>query len=155
PLQSVRMGGDRLYAVIGAEKKAVVAVDERTGVRAWTAPVAEHPSGDNTVVVEAVGRLVVGAVTDDALNVERTGLVALEDGVVRWRRSLLNPTVAAVAGGRLFAASLDSVLHQLDPATGETVWSTRTPGPVNSLQVTPGMVLTTIGAQVTAHPVLR
>ncbi|MFI7600240.1 serine/threonine-protein kinase [Actinoplanes sp. NPDC049681] len=159
--------GDRAYAVILDHRGWIlVAVDARTGRRAWSVPLVEHPGGpvqglteqDSGVTVEVdglafAGGLVVAAVTSEELTLRHAGLVAMDagTGAVRWRRPLLNPTVAA-AGDRLFAGAHDSVLHELDPATGRTVWSATTPGPASRLHVGRTMLIAGIGSGATAYP---
>lgn len=160
--------GDRVYAVILDHRGwTLVAVDARTGRRSWAVPVVQHPGGpvqglteqDSGVTVEvaglaAVGGLVVAAVTSEELTLRHAGLVAMDaaTGAVRWRRPLLNPAVAGAGGDRLFAGAHDSVLHEVDPATGRTLWSTTTAGPASRLDVSPTMLIAGIGSGATAYP---
>ncbi|MEU7905928.1 protein kinase domain-containing protein [Actinoplanes sp. NPDC049118] len=162
--------GDRAYVVILDKRRwTLVAVDTRTGESAWTVPLVTHPGAplrgiteqDSQVTVEvqglaAVGDIVVVSITEEQLTLQHAGLIALDvrTGAVRWRRPLLNPSVAAVSGERLFVGSHDSVLHELDPASGGTLWSTSTPGPASRLDVTPTMLTAIIGNGVTAYPLL-
>jgi outer membrane protein assembly factor BamB len=162
--------GDRAYAVIlDQRRRTLICVDTRTGKSAWTVPLVTYPGAplrgiteqDSSVTVEVQGLAVVGdivvvSVTDEELTLQHAGLIALDvrTGAVRWRRPLLNPSVAAVSGERLFVGSHDSVLHELDPASGATLWSTSTPGPAGRLDVSPTMLTTVIGNGVTAYPLL-
>ncbi|GGQ48673.1 protein kinase domain-containing protein [Couchioplanes azureus] len=133
--------------------------DAASGERRWEAPLAGIREKDSSWIdvsqVVTLGALTVTGLTDRRISLAYSGVVAVEAGVVRWRRPLLSPAVLATTDGRLFAATYDSVLHELDPATGETVWSTATPGPVDSLLEGSGMLLACIGEGVTAYPLTR
>lgn len=47
-----------------------------------------------------------------------------EDGVVRWRKLLVNPLRAAptIAGDRVYVVSIDNQLNALDARTGDVLW---------------------------------
>lgn len=155
--------GTQIYATtIQGGEWTLVAVDARTGARRWAVLVAEY---DEQVLeppislagVAVINGLVVATVRDTRFTLELAGLIAVDagTGVVRWRRRLLNPSVAAVTGKRLFVSSYDSVLHELDPATGLTVWDTSTEGPVDRLAIGPTMLIAAIGHGATAYPLVR
>ncbi|HET9517117.1 MAG TPA: PQQ-binding-like beta-propeller repeat protein, partial [Actinoplanes sp.] len=148
--------GDFAYgAVVERSNWTLVAVDARTGARRWAAPLAtfdaKRPDDAAEITdVVSVGGVVVAAVQDSAHD-EQSRLMAVAAGAVRWRRQLLNPIIAASPDGRLFAASFDSRLHELDTATGSSLWSVDTSGPVDRLTVTPTMLITSMGRSTTGY----
>ena len=149
--------GDFAYAaVVERENWTLVAVDARTGTRRWSAPVGKFDSKQpdraaQVTSVASVGGLVVAAVQDPLLTLEQSGLIAVDAGVVRWRRPLLNPVNTVSPDGRLFAASFDSRLDELDPTTGKSLWSIVTPGPVDRITVTSTMLFATIQHSTTGY----
>ncbi|MEV4642319.1 serine/threonine-protein kinase [Actinoplanes sp. NPDC049548] len=167
---SVRVwgGGDRVYAVVlDHQGWTLITVDNRTGKVAWTAQLVKHPGAplrgiteqDSQVTIEVTGLAtvadaVVVSVTSEELTLRHAGLTALDarTGAVRWHRPLLNPAVVAAGGKRLFAGAHDSVLHELDPATGTTLWSTSTPGPASRLDAAPTMLVASMGSAAVAYP---
>ncbi|MEV8504053.1 protein kinase [Actinoplanes sp. NPDC051475] len=132
----------------------LAAHDSATGAHRWTAAISNTKQSDSKVTVTgvvSVGTLTVVAVSDTALNPEHCGVHGIASGSVRWHRPLLNPAVAVTTGGRLFAGSADSRLHELDPASGATRWSTATPGPVDTLIASGTMLVAGIGQRVAAY----
>ncbi|GAB1643567.1 protein kinase domain-containing protein [Krasilnikovia sp. MM14-A1259] len=150
----------RLYVnVTQGGRENLLCIEARTGRQLWTiTPTMGTKSakiGVNDLV--RLGDVVVMATTgfwEPSLSAEGLIAVAADSGAVRWRRSLVNPSVAVTSDGRLFAASYDSTLHELDPATGETAWSVSTPLPVDHLYAVPGMILATSRSRTTAYPLL-
>jgi outer membrane protein assembly factor BamB len=152
---------NRAFAVtMGQGKWSLITVDAVTGKRAWAVPVAKDnsellfsPLGCAGIV--SVGRLVVASLSDERLTLKQSGLTAVAAGTIRWRRPLLNATIAVAGGERLFAASYDSVLHEIDPTTGRTQWSISTAGPVDTLHAGATMLIATAGLSTTAYPLLN
>ncbi|MEV4643195.1 hypothetical protein AB0J80_38255 [Actinoplanes sp. NPDC049548] len=127
-------------------------------VRRGAVPVAANIPGPDSPteisVVTSAGAMVAVGVHDARLTECVSGVAAAEGATLRWFRRLLNPVVATSQAGRIFAASYDSVLHELDPATGRTLWSMPTPAPVETLSVGATMVVASIGFAATAYPLL-
>ncbi|MEV4640515.1 PQQ-binding-like beta-propeller repeat protein [Actinoplanes sp. NPDC049548] len=152
--------GDHLYAAVAAGGEWILTtVDARTGAPGPAVRVAKHIPGLDSPIdiadVKAAGSAAVVSVHDSRLTLDSSGVTAVDGTAVRWRRPLLNPVIATTADGRVFAAGYDSVLHELDPATGVTLWSTPTPGPVDTLTVAGPMLISTVGHGVTARPLQR
>jgi outer membrane protein assembly factor BamB len=152
---------DQVYVAMGNRGKwTAVTLDARTGTLGSVLPMAEFdPDGtDHEIRVFGlvfVGSTAIATVYDTRLTLDQAGLTAINGGAVRWHRPLLNPKTAVSNAGRLFAASYDSILQELDPATGKTLWSVSTPGPVNHISVGSAMLMVTIGSRTTAYPLLR
>lgn len=53
--------------------------------------------------------------------------LSIADGKIKWRHSLMNPVRAAptIAGGRVYAVTIDNELSTLDAHTGELLWQHR------------------------------
>ncbi|MFI5497261.1 PQQ-binding-like beta-propeller repeat protein [Actinoplanes sp. NPDC051859] len=120
-------------AVIEKRRLTLHCADITAGKRLWATPLLEVATEEAEAAIEVlrvdtVSTLSVATIRDRRINPDNSGLIAVAQGSVRWRRPLLNPSVAVTPDGRLFAATYDSVLHELDPATGVTLWSTPTPG---------------------------
>ncbi|OJF09964.1 protein kinase domain-containing protein [Couchioplanes caeruleus] len=152
--------GKDLYAVtIDKDTWKLSRHDAASGERRWEVSLVDVKKEASAWIdvsqVVTLGALTVTSLTDRRISLTYSGVIAVENGVARWRRPLLSPTVLATTDGRLFAATYDSVLHELDPATGQTVWSTATPGPVDYLLEGAGMLLACIGEGVTAYPLTR
>ncbi|MEV8503952.1 serine/threonine-protein kinase [Actinoplanes sp. NPDC051475] len=152
--------GDRLSVTVAAgDAWKLFTVDARTGTVTSAVPVATYIPGQDSPteisVVTSAGAMTVVGVYDARLTAGESGVAAAEGTTLRWRRRLLNPVVATSQGGRIFAASYDSILHELDPATGKSLWSTPTPGPVETLTVGATMVVTSIGFTSTGYPLRR
>ncbi|MEV6601342.1 protein kinase [Actinoplanes sp. NPDC051346] len=152
-------GGDQVFAVVDeGTKLTLTCLDVTTGKRRFEVVLTDLNSKQDegyvsVTAVDAVGDLAVASVRDIRTTLQYAGLVAAKAGVVQWFRPLLNPTVAATADGRLFAASYDSVLHELDPVTGKTVWSMPTPGPAVRLHATGGRLFASIGQTVMSYTI--
>ncbi|MDI6105986.1 serine/threonine-protein kinase [Actinoplanes sp. NEAU-A12] len=145
-------------ATVERGELALVVLAAQTGVRLSALPLTNYePDTDPSewqvrvsLVGTAAGLLV--AVGDPRAAGEHSGIIAIEGaGTVRWRRQLLDPTMATTDEGRLFAGTDDSVLHELDPATGQTLWSTPTPGPAGQLFTAPDMLMALFGGTVVAY----
>ncbi|MEV4643131.1 serine/threonine-protein kinase [Actinoplanes sp. NPDC049548] len=152
--------GDRLCVTVTAgDAWKLITLDARTGAVTSAVPVAAYIPGPDSPteisVVTSAGAMTVVGVNDARMTEGESGVAAAEGAARRWFRRLLNPVVATSQGGRIFAASYDSVLHELDPATGHTLWSTPTPAPVETLSVGATMVVASIGFAATAYPLLR
>lgn len=121
----------RVYAVSHAGR--MVAIDMRTGQRAWEGNVASV----NTPLVAGDFGFVV---TVDA----EIACIALIDGRVRWtnqiqkfedqekRRDLISWTAPVLAGDRIFIASSHGYLLSISPYTGEVISGTKLPAGVNT-----------------------
>ncbi|GAB1690934.1 protein kinase domain-containing protein [Krasilnikovia sp. M28-CT-15] len=151
---------NRLYAgLTQAGGDSLMCVDPRAGRQVWTATPVMGPMSERTDVVgfARAGDVVVMVTADSrqqSLSAEGLVAVAADSGAVRWRRSLARPVLAVTGDGRLFAGSDDATVHELDPRTGETVWSVATSLPVDHLYAAPGMILASIRSGTTAYPLL-
>lgn len=121
----------RVYAVSHAGR--MVAIDMRTGQRAWEGNVASV----NTPLVAGDFGFIV---TVDA----EIACIALIDGRVRWtsqiqkfedqekRRGLISWTAPVLAGDRIFIASSHGYLLSISPYTGEVISGTKLPAGINT-----------------------
>ncbi|MFI5495898.1 protein kinase [Actinoplanes sp. NPDC051859] len=158
---SALWGAGRLVhaAVAEGRKFTLHCVDVTTGKRMWAVELLDVATDEDEAAVEVlqvdtVGGLSVATIRDGRVSPTYSGLVAVADGAIRWRRPLLNPNVVVTDGGRLFAASYDSVLHELDPTTGQTVWSTATSGAAD-LFAAADTVVAQIGWSLIGYPLVK
>ena len=124
----------RVYAVSHAGR--MVAIDMRTGQRAWEGNIASI----NTPLVAGDFGFVV---TVDA----EIACIALTDGRVRWanqiqkfndqekRRDLISWTAPILAGDRIFVASTHGYLLTISPYTGEVISGTKLPAGVSTAPI--------------------
>lgn len=124
----------RVYAVSHAGR--MVAIDMRTGQRAWEGNVASV----NTPLIAGDFGFVV---TVDA----EIACIALTDGRVRWtnqiqkfedqekRRGLISWTAPVLAGDRIFIASSHGYLLTISPYTGEVISGTKLPAGINTAPI--------------------
>lgn len=112
--------GGRAYTMDAVSK--ISAFDMKTGKRLWRIDLLEDS--------EEEGAFGGGLAYFDGRIFVATGfaqVIALDadDGAEIWRTSLPGPMRAAptVAGGRVFAVSIDNQLHALSAADGKKLWS--------------------------------
>jgi outer membrane protein assembly factor BamB len=164
--------GDRFYALT-AEKGQwkLLAVDARTGVRAWTIPIAQGSparpgvtsnSTEPTIDLFAVGapaRLVVARIQQAGPHTteQTAALIAVDTatGTVRWWhpgtpfRTLVNH------GDRLVALDTERpALYEIDPATGTVRWISALPAIANQLHVHGTLALTVTQDDTTSYRLL-
>jgi outer membrane protein assembly factor BamB len=164
------MGGTRLPEALWGDGRHIhalavdrmewglAAIDPRNGALGPAAPFAKVvPGGGVPFVtsVKVVGGLAVLALSDRRMSLDHSGLVATAPGAVRWRRPLLNPITAVTGDGGLLAASYDSVLTELDPATGQVLDSSPLGGPVDTLSVRSDVLVESTGTYTSAYRLRR
>ncbi len=100
----------------------VTATDTQKGGRIWSVELEPEHGNSNTAaggLAYSEGRLYVGTGFADVIALEA------KTGKEIWRKKVSGPvrSAPAVAGGQVFAVSIDNRIHALSAADGEILWA--------------------------------